>query len=282
MGACATYARRMDLAPTVDDVLGGTVAWRTAGGADQPVAVFFHGLGGHRNNWDPQLSSLSDVRRCCAWDQPGYGDSPGRIGTLPTVAATAAEWISQLGPGAVDVVGLSFGGMVAQHLALDHPGLVRTLALLDTSPAFGMDGVTTKEQWLDSRVAPLRDDTTPAERLERVVAGLVGPDCSRDVRETALASMRAVPAQSLDAACHALVDHDTRDRLHEIAVPTLVMVGAEDSETPPSYARAIASRVDGARLVEVPRAGHLLNLEAPGRVNDELRTLWDTSPGGQS
>ncbi len=89
-------------------------------------------------------------------------------------------------------------------------------------------------------------------------------------------SMRAVPAESLAAACRALVDHDTRERLAGIAAPTLVVVGSEDTETPPSYAREIASRIPGARLVEVPGAGHLVNLEDPERVNAHLRTLWET------
>ena len=260
----------------ITDVLGGPVAWRTSGAADAPAAVFLHGLGGQRTNWDPQLAALGDVRRCCAWDQPGYGASPGRPGSLPELAAVAAEWIAGLGAGPVDVVGLSFGGMVAQHLALDHPHLVRTLALLDTSPAFGLDGVTTKEDWLASRVTPLHDTSTAADRIGRVVAGLVGPACPAEVRRVMVDSMRAVPAESLAAACRALVDHDTRERLAGIAAPTLVVVGSEDTETPPSYAREIASRIPRARLVEVPGAGHLVNLEDPERVNAHLRTLWET------
>lgn len=262
------------LAGPYEDVVGGPVAYRAAGDPGQPVAVFLHGLGGRRSNWDPQLAALSDVRRCCAWDQPGYGESPGLPGPLPELAATVAGWVAGLSDGPVDVVGLSFGGMVAQHLALDHPHLVRTLALLDTSPAFGLDGVTTKEAWLAGRIAPLHDTAASAERVERVVAGLVGPDCGPEVRQVLVDSMRAVPPASLEAACRSLVDHDTRERLHRITVPTLVAVGAEDTETPPAYAQEIASRIPGARYVAVPGAGHLLNLEAPDRVAAELRALW--------
>lgn len=256
------------------DVLGGDVAWRTSGPPDAPTAVFLHGLGGRRSNWDPQLHDLADVRRCCAWDQPGYGDSAGRPESLPQLAAAAAAWIGELTTGPVDVVGLSFGGMVAQHLALDHPHLVRTLALLDTSPAFGLDGVTTKEEWLASRVTPLHDPGTATERIERVVAGLVGPGCAEEVRHEMVDSMRAVPPASLAGACRALVDHDTRDRLHEITAPTLVLVGSEDTETPPAYAEEISRRIEGSSLVSVPGAGHLSNLEDPVRVNAALRRLW--------
>lgn len=260
--------------PAVRDIVGGSVAWREAGPGTGPAAVFLHGLGGGRASWEPQLAGLAGVRRVLAWDQPGYGHSPGRPGSLPELAAVAARWLDELGGGPVDVVGLSFGGMVAQHLALDHPHLVRTLALLDSSPAFGLDGVTTREEWLASRVVPSGPDEDRGEWAEQAVAGIVGPDCPAEARAEAAAVMRGVPAASLAAACRALVDHDVRDRLHRIQAPTLVLVGAQDRETPPAYSEAIAAAVPGARLVVVPGAGHLLNVEAPDVVNDHLLRHW--------
>jgi 3-oxoadipate enol-lactonase/4-carboxymuconolactone decarboxylase len=262
------------------DMPGSPLAWRSSGSADAPPAVFIHGLGGNRFSWEPQLSALADVRQCLACDLPGYGRSAGLPGTLPELAGLVAHWIAGLGRGPADVVGLSFGGMVAQHLALDHPGAVRTLALLDTSPAFGFDGVTTPGEWLATRVTPSPDASAPD--TDRVIAGIVGPDCPVEVRDAAAAIMREVPAATLAASCRALVAHDTRDRLHQVTAPTLVMVGAEDTETPESYARAIAERIPGARLVVVPGAGHLLNVEAPEAVNDELRRLWLPAPSGLS
>jgi pimeloyl-ACP methyl ester carboxylesterase len=58
------------------------------------------------------------------------------------------------------------------------------------------------------------------------------------------------------------------------------MVGAEDTETPEAYARAIAERIPGARLVVIPKAGHLANVEAPEAVNAELRRLWISGTEG--
>ena len=260
----------------IDDVLGGPVAWRSAGDHHAATAVFLHGLGGNRTSWEPQLSDLRDMRRCCAWELPGYGDSPGLIESLPALGDVAAQWISTIADGPVDVVGLSFGGMVAQHLTLRHPHLVRSLALLDTSPAFGLDG-TTPEEWLATRVTPLHDPRTPAERLTPVVAAMVGPHCPQQVKDDVVESMQAIPAASLEAACRALVHHDTRDRLHEIAVPTLVLVGSEDTETPPAYAEQIASRIPGSRFEVVPGIGHLSNLEDPQVVNAALRQLWSAA-----
>jgi len=266
------------MATTFTDVVKRGVSWRESGDPSGPAAVFLHGLGGRRTNWDPQLASLSDLRRCCAVDLPGYGDSAGSPGSLPEIAAEVAEWIGTLGGGPVDVVGLSFGGMVAQHLTLDHPHLVRTLSLLDTSPAFGLDGVTTPQGWLDSRIKAIRDPDSSAPRVEAVVAGLVGASATAEVRSTMVESTRAVPAATMEAACRALIGHDTRGRLHEITAPVLVMVGEEDDETPPSYAGAIATAIRDAELVVVPGAGHLLNLEDPETVNERLRRHWTESP----
>lgn len=256
------------------DHVGGPVAWRESGDPTGPIAVFFHGLGGQRSNWDTQLDGLNDIRRCCAWDLPGYGESPGLPGSLPEIADVAAAWIERLGGGPVDVVGLSFGGMVAQHLALNHPSLVRTLALLDTSPAFGMDGVTQPDEWLEGRIRAIRNPDASATGVEKVVDGLVGSNASAEVRTTLVASMRAVPPETLEAACRALIGHNTLGELHSIDAPSVVMVGEEDTETPPSYAEAIASRIPGAELIVVPGAGHLLNLEQPDFVNDRLRQHW--------
>jgi 3-oxoadipate enol-lactonase len=262
------------------DVPGSPLAWRSSGSPDAPPAVFIHGLGGNRFSWEPQLSALAQLRQCLACDLPGYGKSAGLPGPLPELASLIADWITSLGRGPADVVGLSFGGMVAQHLALNHPETVRTLALLDTSPAFGFDGVTTPEEWLATRVSPAPDAAAPD--TGRVIAGIVGPDCPGEVRDAAAAIMREVPAATLAASCRALVGHDTRDRLREVTAPTLVMVGAEDTETPETYARAIAERIPGARLVVIPKAGHLVNVEAPDPVNEELRRLWLSGPSGPS
>jgi pimeloyl-ACP methyl ester carboxylesterase len=152
--------------------------------------------------------------------------------------------------------------------------LVRTLTLLDTSPAFGLDGVTTPESWLATRIRAIRDPDPAAPGIEAVAAGLLGAAASAEVRATLVESMRAVPAATLEAACRALIGHDTRARLPEVTAPTLVMVGEDDTETPPSYAAAIAAGIPCAELVVVPGAGHLLSLEDPATVDSLLRRHW--------
>lgn len=247
------------------------VAWREAGSGEP--ALFLHGLGGSRTSWDPQLSALGAARRCVAWDMPGYGRSSGSPTTLEDLADAAAGLISELGSGPADVVGLSMGGMVAQHLTLRHPELVRSLALLDTSPAFGMDG-TTAQSWLQARLGPMEAGATVEDIAPAVIGGIAGPNATAEQLASAVAAMRRIPDESLKAACAALVHHDVRDRLAQIDVPVIVLIGSADEETPLAYSRALAEAIAGAQLHIVEGAGHLSNIESPEQVNALLAQFW--------
>jgi pimeloyl-ACP methyl ester carboxylesterase len=239
------------------------------------VALFLHGLGGSRIAWEPQLDALSDHRRCVAWDAPGYGASaPAREPvTFGALAAAAAALLDRLDVERADVVGMSFGGMIAQHLAILHPERVRSLALLCTSPRFGLDG-TEPRAWQAARLAPLDAGVTPAQMAREVLTALVAPGTDPSVVEAAARAMARVPVAGLRAAIACLVTHDTRARLDEIRAPTAVLVGQRDEETPVAYASALAGGIEGARLIVIPDAGHLLNLEDPAAVNRALWDLW--------
>ena len=122
--------------------MDGPIAWREAG--EGPVVVLLHGLGGSRTAWEPQLATLSAARRVVAWDLPGYGASAPLAGplTFDGLADAVAGLLDAVGTQVAHLVGLSFGGMIAQHAVLRHPARVRSLALLATSPAFGLDGTS--------------------------------------------------------------------------------------------------------------------------------------------
>lgn len=247
------------------DVDAVPVAWREEG--DGPLVLLLHGLGMTRTGWDPQLAALGGRYRCVAWDMPGYGASPPPPAPLSFALAAdaAAGLIGALGATSAHVVGLSMGGQIALHLALRHPARVRSLALLDTSPAFGLDG-TDPEAWKRLRLDPLDRGVTPAQMAEPVLRSIMAPDVAPDALAAAVASMERIPPDGLRATVEMLPTHDVRARLPEIACPTLVVVGERDRETPPAYAEAIAAGIPGARLEVVPRAGHIVNLEAPAET----------------
>ncbi len=242
-------------------------AWREQG--EGPLVLLLHGLGGSRISWEPQLAALGADRRVVAWDMPGYGAAAAldrRPLSFGDLAWAAGDVITALGESSAHVVGISMGGMIAQHLALVRPTMVRSLTLLSTSPAFGMDG-TRAEDWQAARLAPLDEGQQPADFADRVLRAIAGPHISAAALAEQKAAMARITSDALRASIECLVTHDTRDDLPRIAVPTAVLVGALDEETPPAYSRYLADRIPHSWLHVLPDAGHLLNVEAPDAVN---------------
>ena len=237
--------------------------------------LFVHGLGGSRVAWDPQLSALGSTRRCLAPELPGYGGSPPEPDMgFHDLADLLARFITDTVGGPAHVVGLSMGGMVAQHLALRHPDRVAGLVLLDTSPAFGIDGTDALE-WKRLRLDALDRGLTPAEMAEGVLRSVGGPGLTGPALAAAVAAMGRVTTEGLRAAVEMLPTHDLSTQLHLITAPTLVAVGELDTETPPLYSRMLASGIPDARLSLIAGSGHLSNLEEPRQVNRLLEDFLD-------
>ncbi len=249
------------------DVDDPQFAWRESG--DGPLVVLLHGLGGSRISWEPQLEGLVGFR-VAAWDMPGYGAGPPLDDvSFSTLAQAAADFIEHLGEPSAHVVGISFGGMIAQYLAVWHPRVVRSLTLLSTSPAFGLDG-TSAPDWQAARLAPLDAGREPADFAGEVLSRLAAPTISPTALATQCAAMSRVSAAALRSSIACIVTHDSRPLLAGIAAPTQCLVGELDAETPPAYSRALAEGIIAARVGIIANAGHLLNAEAPEQVNDRI------------
>ena len=243
----------------------GPLAWREQG-AGQAV-LFLHGLGGSRTSWEPQLEGLGGAFRCIAWDMPGYGASaPVEPLTFAAIADAVARLLDAASVERAHLVGESFGGMHALHVALRHPDRVGRLVLANTSPAFGFDG-TDSAEWRAARLAPLDAGLTPADIAEQVLTSVAGPSLAPEALAMRVAGFARIPAEGLRAAVECLPSHDVLDRLAEIKAPALVVAGELDAETPPSYARALAEGLPDAELVVLERVGHLAISEAPEAVN---------------
>lgn len=254
------------------DIDASPVAWREAGTG--PVAVFLHGLGGGRTAWRPQLEVLSDLRRCVAWDAPGYGASAPVTDThFDAYARAALDLIDTVSPDApVDLVGMSFGGMIAQYVAAMAPDRIRSLTLLCTSPKFGLDG-TDPDAWRAARLAGLEQMGSPAAAAPLVLGSLVGPNGAHVLPE-AIEVMGRVELAGLLDSLSTIASHDTRTHLPRIPTPTLVLVGELDDETPVAYGQAIVDLLPHARLEVIPGVGHILNLEAEDAVNTAIARHW--------
>ena len=254
---------------TAADVDGARLAWRESGAG--PVLVLLHGLGGSRLSWEPQLQALGHEHRVVAWDMPGYGASAPLAGpvTFTTLADAVIDLFDALGAETAHLAGISFGGMIAQYVAARYPSRVLSLTLLSSSPAFGLDG-TKPDEWRAARLAPLAAGREPAEFADDVLAAIAGPLITPEAMAGQRAAMARVTGDALRRSIDCLVTHDSRALLPTITAPTLCAVGELDEETPVAYAFALADLIPHARLVVVPRAGHLLNAESPDAVNQLL------------
>ena len=199
--------------------------------------------------------------------------SPASNRTFEFIADAVVSLLDTIGEESAHLVGLSFGGMHALHTALRHADRVRTLTLVDTSPAFGADGVTTRDQWVSDRLEAIDSGATPADIAPAVMTGIAAPGFDGPGYDLAVASMGRIDAAGLRAAVNLLPDHEVTAQLGTITVPTLVVVGELDEETPPAYARALADGIADSEYLEVPGAGHLTPLEAPATFNAALRSF---------
>jgi pimeloyl-ACP methyl ester carboxylesterase len=263
-----------------EDFVGHNFAWRearpTLPSVDEVEAVvLLHGLGGSRISWEPQLEGLGQDFRTFAWDMPGYGSAPatylpkGPL-TFTWLATAVTAFFDELETERVHLVGISFGGMIAQYVAAQHPDRVGSLSLLSTSPKFGLDG-TLPEQWRAARLAPLDQGLEPSDFADRVLSAIAGPNTTVEAMQGQRAAMKRVSGTALRRSIDCLVSHDAMSLLPSIAAPTQCIVGALDTETPPSYAKAIADLIPGATVHVVDGAGHLVNVEASTSVNELLR-----------
>ncbi len=221
--------------------------------------LFLHGIGGHRQHWNPQLEAFSKHYQAAAWDARGYGDSEDYEGPLhfDHFTGDVLRVAQHLKAQRFHLVGLSMGGRIARNVALHYPDWLLSLTLANTSPGFDALSPEQVRRFVSERKA-----RTP-ETLRRLLGAHPRPEAYQALME----SFAATHAESYVKTIEASVAHDRAAPLEEIRVPTLVITGSEDAVYPPAMAKDMARRIPRARLVEIPEAGHMTNLEQPERFN---------------
>jgi 3-oxoadipate enol-lactonase len=165
--------------------------------------------------------------------------------------------------------GLSMGGMIGQTFALKYPGVLRTLTLADTTCRYPADAAPVwaeRIKTVESKgMAPLAEPTL--ERWFTEPFRKSNPAVVDGVRKLILAT----PVAGYAGCCHAIPKINLAARLKEIKCPILVIVGADDPGTPVSMAKEIHDNAPGSKLVVLPQAAHLANLEQPEGFTRALR-----------
>lgn len=224
--------------------------------------VLLHPIGLDNSFWGALPAMLGRGRRILRLDLRGFGGSPMGAAAAPieAYAADVHEAIRRHGLEKPAVLGLSFGGMIAQTLALDFPGSVSRLI------ACGCPGGI-PEQARDA----LRERGLAAERggMEAIVPttierwftpGFIDNPVVERVRER----LRTDSVRAWSEGWHAISDFNALPRLGAIDVPTLVVAGEHDLAATPAAASAITAGIPGAQFVTLPGAPHMMQLETSG------------------
>jgi pimeloyl-ACP methyl ester carboxylesterase len=249
---------------------------------DGPPLVFVHGLTGSWPNWLEQLPVFAREHRVVAMDLPGFGHSPmprERI-TISSYARLLDELLDELRIDAAAIVGHSMGGFVSTELAIAFPERVERLVLVSAA------GLSTY----------LSRDATRAlsisRRFERILAalttwGAVNADTivrRPRLREAIFADLTRHPGllgaplaaelvrggggkPGFTGALQALSTYSVRDRLPEIACPTLIVWGEHDHLVPVRDADVYAELIPDSRKIVFPDTGHIPQIERPDAFN---------------
>lgn len=254
-----------------------------------PPLVFVHGLSGSWPNWLEQLPVFAEEHRVIAMDLPGFGHSPlprERI-TISGYARLLDGLLDELGVDAAAIVGNSMGGFVAAELAIAFPRRVERLVLV--SPA----GLSTYRQSRGTRALPAlhrgerivaaytawlaskSDAVTKRAFLRNATLGLVTRHPSRLPAALAAEQLRGAGKPGFVQALEAILDYDFRDRLPEIACPTLIVWGDEDRVITVRDAAVFAELIPGSRRVVYEDTGHMAQIERPAAFNALLREFLE-------
>ena len=256
---------------------GHRIAYERQG--EGPPLVLLHGYVGDGRMWRPQIDALSDEFTVVAWDAPGYGGSsdPREDCSLADFADCLAAFIDALDLGRPHVLGISFGGGLALELFSRHPALPLTLVL--ASAYAGWAGSLPAEVVEERLQQALRLADLPPDRLvEELLPTMFTDSAPAELVEEFATSMRGFHPAGLRANSRAFAAADLRDVLPRVNVPTLLLYGDMDVRAPSSVARALHAEIPGSRLVFIPGAGHVCNVDAPERFNSEVRAFLGSAP----
>ena len=229
--------------------------------SDKPTLIFIHGAALSKGLWEFQVKGLSDIANTIAIDLPGHKDSTGKAcDRMSDCAISVNKFIEQIQAPAPILCGLSMGGGVVLELLINEPDkykagiLMHTGAKLKVMP-FVFETIEKEfKQYVDLVV-----DFATAKKSDKTHLKNTLNDIAVTSSEIALMDF---------LACDGF---DVLDRLEEINVPVMVVVGDEDNITPPKYGEFLHRNISNAKLETIIGAGHLSPIEKPEEINQLIR-----------
>ena len=257
-----------------------------------PAIVFVHGLSGSWPNWLEQLPVFARDHRVIAMDLPGFGHSPmpHEHITISAYARILDELLGTLGVDAATLIGNSMGGFVSAELAIAFPQRVERLVLVSAAgiSTYRHRDVERIEPYL-RRIAPMvaaytgwtatrSDWVARRPGLRNLTLGLVTRHPSRLPAALAAEQLRGAGKPGFMQALRANIDYPVKERLPEIACPTLIVWGDEDKIIPVGDASVFEELIPNSRKVIFEGTGHMAMLERPAAFNGLLYEFIEEQP----
>jgi pimeloyl-ACP methyl ester carboxylesterase len=264
------HAHMTSVELTHAEVNGHSVAYRYTG--EGPPLVLLHGFLCDSRCWRRQLADLSDRFRVGAWDAPGAGSSsdPPDPFTITDWAQCLAEFLDTVGIEQAQVLGLSWGGILAQEFYRLYPD--RVLALILCGTYAGWKG-SLPESACKKRLQRcfLESSLPPEDFVPRWVPEFFTEGASHDLKEEMSAVVCDFHPLGFRLMAKSSADTDTTDLLPNIGVPTLLLWGDDDRRSPLSIAEQLRDAIPNAELAVIANAGHVSNMEQPEEFNAQVR-----------
>ena len=251
---------------------GTKIGYTDSGGSGTPV-LLLHAFPFNSKMWEPQIESLGERFRFIAPDLGGFGASDASEDassySMDAFAAQAKAVLDELGIDNCVLTGLSMGGYIAFAFLRKYRDSVSALVLADTraeaDPPEGVEKRTNQQQLVRNEGTAGLIDTLTGALLSEATREKK-PDVVARVKE-----LMANPDAGFIGALEAMKNRpDSTGDLRSITVPTLIIVGETDGVTPVAASEALNQGISGSKLVVIPEAGHLSNLEAPEAFNGAL------------
>lgn len=257
----------------VRNINGVDLSYSDAGGGSRTL-LLIHGHPFNRTMWQPQVDCLRSSYRVLVPDLRGYGKSPLPEGShetrLETFAADNLTLAESLGVKKFILGGLSMGGQIVLEMYRQAPDRIEALLLADT---FSDLDTAERKQWRFTMADCLEREGMQKYANEELTK-MITPANAGQLPKVAAHVMEMMTTTSPRGAAAALRGRaqriDYTPLLRDIRVPTLVVVGREDSYTPVATAEKLRDGIRGAKLVVIEEAGHMPNLERPGAFNEAL------------
>jgi 3-oxoadipate enol-lactonase len=246
-------------------------------GKGEPLFLI-QGFGGGHRGWFFQTRAFKKYFQVIIFDNRGIGRSDKALGqyTVGDLADEAIGLMDYLHIGKAHILGMSMGGMVAQELAINYPDRLKKLVLVCTNA--GDDDVSGINPELLRALGVKQDSVEPDLKgldFNEAVVTITALSFNRRLYRMMFVPLtkfyvRRAGIQGHFKQMEAVIGHSTKDRLHLIKAPTLVMTGTKDRIMSPNASEVIARLIPNAKLVKIEGASHAFSIEMPKRFNQEV------------